>query len=113
MACIFYKMPCVFFYVMTGEISTRIVALFKAWRMKNIPENIDARFMEKRGERMTHGHVCIRFKKYGFVCFRGLLPPARQTVSATLRAFRKATGGLSFQVIPFVVVVVRIVVVGI
>lgn len=91
----------------------RITALFKAWRMKNIRENMMSEPWKNAVNVWRTDILRMRFKKYGFICSRGLLSPARQTVSATLRAFRKAAGALSFQVIPFVVVVVRVVVIGI
>lgn len=91
----------------------RITALFKAWRMKNIRENMMSEPWKNAVSVWRTDILRMRFKKYGFICSRGLLSPARQTVSATLRAFRKTAGALSFHVIPFVVVVVRVVVIGI
>ena len=115
MACIFHKMPYVFSYVMTGGgILIRITALFKAWRMKNIRENMMSEPW-KNAVSVWHTDILrMRFKKYGFICSRGLLSPARQTVPAALYAFCSVAGmRLLFHVIPFVVVVVRVVVIGI
>lgn len=91
----------------------RITALFKAWRVKNIRENMMSEPWKNAVSVWRTDILRMRFKKYGFICSRGLLSPARQTVPAALYAFCSVACGSLFHVIPFVVVVVRVVVIGI
>lgn len=65
----------------------RITALFKAWRMKNIRENMMSEPWKNAVSVWRTDILRMRFKKYGFICSRGLLSPARQTVPAALYAF--------------------------
>ena len=54
----------------------RITALFKAWRMKNIRENMMSEPWKNAVSVWRTDILRMCFKKYGFICSRGLLSPA-------------------------------------
>lgn len=73
----------------------------------------DVRTMEKRGERMAHGHIAHAFQKIWLYLLPRLVVAGASNRPCGFVCVLFCGMRLLFHVIPFVVVVVRVVVIGI